>query len=223
MHADYWPKGAVVLLLLRLILWNASAERAKRQGTATIFRGSLATRGVLGAGAAIFAWTMLTDWKGDDFWATRGRMPLRLLISRRVAVDDLAIGGRGGASLVVGSKGRDSVERGDGDRKERRRRSCSLRSFGPARYVEPLPRRSGGVRIRGEAASAPEGNDRCVCASDAGTSGISARTRWYPGAAQDDPTGAKEIEPVSYNNRSSAADQYFFEHPTSSPECSTSV
>jgi hypothetical protein len=67
-HSDYWSKGPIVLLLLRLVMWEATIERVKRRGTTLVFRGSLMLRSVLGSGIGIFAWAMFADWKHEDTW-----------------------------------------------------------------------------------------------------------------------------------------------------------
>ncbi len=73
MHADYWPKGAIILLILRLVLVEASTERAKRRGTSTVFRGSPhRAEYAIRRARRFFAWTMLTDWKGENFWVLAG-------------------------------------------------------------------------------------------------------------------------------------------------------
>lgn len=67
-HSDYWPKGAIVLLVIRLVAWEATTERAKRRGEVLVFRGALAHRAVLGIGSSIAAWSMVSGWQNEEPW-----------------------------------------------------------------------------------------------------------------------------------------------------------
>jgi len=67
-HSDYWSKGPIVLVLLRLVMWEATIERAKRRGKTLVFSGSLMLRLVLGAGIGIFVWTMFRDRNREETW-----------------------------------------------------------------------------------------------------------------------------------------------------------
>src|SRR5258708_2285044 len=67
-HSEYWSKGPIVLLLMRLLLWEAGAERAKRQGTTMVFTSALGLRIVFAFGVSIFAWTMLKEWSREESW-----------------------------------------------------------------------------------------------------------------------------------------------------------
>lgn len=67
-HSDYWSKGPVVLLVLRLLLWEASAERARRRGTATVFPGSLGGRVMVAFLVIGLAWLILKRWDQEEGW-----------------------------------------------------------------------------------------------------------------------------------------------------------
>jgi len=80
-HSDSWPKGVAALLLLRLVMWEVTVERAKRSGTMLLFSGALLFRVVLGSGIGIFVWTMFRDWNHEEPWILAAGALIVLLIA----------------------------------------------------------------------------------------------------------------------------------------------